>query len=489
MPESAPSPAETDIDLQSLVIDVVAAAMKAGATDAEAVAREGDEFSVNVRMGEVETIKESGSRALGLRVFVGKRSASTSTSDLSPAGVRKLVEGAMALARITEEDPFAGLPDVEEFGERARLQSDMVSPVSESRQGAPMLYGWADDLHLYYDDVYSLPAAERVELARRCEAAALAADPRINNSDGGSFDASTGRRAMANSRGFAGGYRSSYAGVSATPLATDAGGKMQRDGWWSSARSLALLEGPEAVGAEAARRTLRRLGARRVPTQRVPIVFSPEAARTLIGSIFEAVSGDAIWSGASFLAGKLGGTIAAPALTLVDDNLMVLPNGAGGFGTSPFDAEGLPSRRTVVIDQGVLNSYMLNTYTARKLGMRSTHNAARGLAGAPGVGCGNLYVQPGSLTKEKILGDVRAGLYVTSLMGTGVNVVTGDYSRGAAGLWIEDGELTHAVEEVTIAGNLGEMLKNITVIGNDLVFRTAIASPTLRIDGMTVAGS
>jgi PmbA protein len=463
--------------------------MKAGATDAEAVAREGDEFSVNVRMGEVETIKESGSRALGLRVFLGKRSASSSTSNLTPAGVRKLVDGAMALARITEEDPFAGLPDVAEFGATTSSQSDMVSPVSESRQGAPRLSSLVDDLHLYYDDVYSLPAAERVEWARRCEAAALAADPRFNNSDGGSFDASTGRRTMANSRGFAGGYRSSYAGVGAAPLATDADGKMQRNGWSSSARSFALLESPEAVGAEAARRTLRMLGARRVPTQRVPIVFSPEAARSLIGTIFEAVSGDAVWRGASFLAGKLGETISTPALTLIDDNLMVLQNGAGGFGTSPFDAEGLPSRRTVVIEDGVLKSYMLNTYTARKLGLKSTHNAARGLAGAPGIGCGNLYVSPGSLSKEQLVGEIKAGLYVTSLMGTGVNVVTGDYSRGAAGLWIENGELTHAVEEVTIAGNLGEMLKNITAIGSDLVFRSAIASPTLRIDGMTVGGS
>jgi PmbA protein len=467
MPETAPSPAESDIDLQSLVTDVVAAAIKAGATDAEAVAREGDEFSVNVRMGEVETIKESGSRALGLRVFAGKRSASTSTSDLTPDGVRKLVDGAIALAQITEEDPFAGLPEASEF------------------HTAPS----TDDLHLYFDDVYSLPAAERVEWARRCEAAALAADPRITNSDGGSFDASTGRRAMANSRGFVGGYRSSYAGVSAAPLATDADGKMQRDGWWSSARSFALLESPEAVGAEAARRTLRRLGARRVPTQRVPIVFSAEAARTLIGSIFEAVSGDAIWRGASFLAGKLGETIAVPELTLVDDNLMVLSNGAGGFGTSPFDAEGLPSLRTVVIEQGVLKSYVLNTYTARKLGMKSTHNAARGLAGAPGIGCGNLFVSPGSSSKDQIVEDLKAGLYVTSLMGTGVNVVTGDYSRGAAGLWIENGELTHAVEEITIAGNLRDMLMNITAIGSNLVFRTSIASPTLRIDGMTVGGS
>ncbi len=465
MPQPVTPLTEPALDLESLTADVVSLAMKAGATDAEAVAREGDEFSVKVRMGEVETLKESGSRALGLRVFLGKRSASSSTSDLTAEGIRQLVEGAMALVKITEEDPFTGLPETDEFG------------------SAP------GDLHLYYDDVYSLPGPERIEWARRCEAAALAVDPRISNSDGGSFEAATGRKALANSRGFVGGYRTSYAGVSAAPLAVDANGQMQRDGWWSSARRLADVESPESVGQEAARRTLRRLGARRVPTQRVPIVFAPEVARSLIGLVFDAASGDAIWRSASFLAGKLGEQIAAPALTIVDDNLMLLPTGAGGFGTSPFDGEGLPSLRTVVVENGVLRNYLLNTYTARKLGMKSTHNASRGLAGAPGTGCGNLYLEPGTLSPEQIIADVSAGLYVTSLMGFGVNLVTGDYSRGATGLWIENGQLTHAVEEVTIAGNLAEMLRNVSAIGNDLVFRSSIASPTLRIDGMTIAGS
>ncbi len=234
---------------------------------------------------------------------------------------------------------------------------------------------------------------------------------------------------------------------------------------------------------------MRRLGARRVPTQQVPIVFAPEVARSLIGSLFEAASGDSIWRHASFLAGKLGETIAAPNLTIVDDNTMMLPTGVGGFGTSPFDGEGLPSRRTVVVENGVLRNYLLNTYTARKLGMKSTHNASRGLAGTPGIGCGNLYLEPGTLTPEQIIGDIPAGLYVTSLMGFGTNIVTGDYSRGATGLWIENGELTHAVEEITIAGNLGEMLRNVTAIGNDLEFRGSVAAPTLRIDGMTIAGA
>jgi len=461
MSEEMLQPESDALDLESLATDVVALAVKAGASDAEAAVREGDEFSVNVRLGQVETLKDSGSRGLGLRVFLGKQSASASTSDLTTEGIRQLVEGALALAKVTEEDPFSGLEEAGEFG----------------------------DLQLYFDDVYSLDGAERIEWARRAEAAALAVDPRITNSDGGSFQAATGRRVLANSRGFLGSYRSAYAGVSASPLAEDADGCKQTDFWWSSARRVADLESPESVGQEAARRVLRRLGARRVATQRVPIVFAPEVAGSLLGSLFEAASGDAIWRGASFLAGRLGEQIAVPALTLIDDNLMLLPNGMGGFGTSPFDGEGLPSRRTVVVEKGVLQSYLLNTYSARKLGMKSTHNASRGLAGAPGIGVGNLYLEPGPKTPEQIIAEIPAGLYVTSLMGFGVNVVTGDYSRGATGLWIENGALTHAVEEVTIAGNLAEMLRNVTAIGSDLVFRGAIASPTLRIDGMTIAGA
>jgi PmbA protein len=465
MADAALESPSTSLDLESLAADVVALAMKAGASDAEAVIREGDEFSVNVRMGQVETLKESGSRALGLRVFLGTRSASASTSDLTPEGIRLLVDGAAALAKVTEEDPFMGLPDAAEFG---------------SVPG---------DQHLCYEDVYSLSGAERIEWARRAESAALAVDKRITNSDGGSFDAATGRKIMANSRGFVGSYRTSYAGVSAAPLAMDENGQMQRDGWWSSARRLSDLDSPESVGEEAARRTLRRLGARRVPTQSVPIIFAPEVARSLIGFLFEAASGDAIWRSSSFLVGKLGHPIGASALTLIDDHGMLLPSGAGGFGTSPFDGEGLPSRRTVVVEKGILSTYLLNTYSARKLGMQSTHNASRGLAGTPGIGCGNLYLEPGTLAPAEIIAGVTQGLYVTGLMGFGTNVVTGDYSRGATGQWIENGELTHAVEEITIAGNLAQMLMNVTAIGNDLVFRGSVASPTLRIDGMTIAGA
>jgi PmbA protein len=466
MPDvAAISQSGTDLDLRSLAAEVVARAIRAGATDAEAVVSEGDEFSVSVRMGEVETLQESGSRGLGLRVFQGQRSASASTSDLTADGIAQLVSGAMALAQVTEADTFAGLPEEADFGQ---------------------LEG---NLHLYFEDVYSLPPIERIDQARRAEAAALAADSRITNSQGGHFDAATGRRVLANSRGFLGEYRTSYCGVSAAPLAMDAKGAMQRDFWSSSARRMADLESPESIGREAARRALRRLGARRVATQHVPIVFAPEVARSLVGHLFEAASGDSIWRSASFLAGQLGESIAAPSINIVDDHTMLLPTGVGGFGTSPFDGEGLPTRRTVVVRNGVLQTYLLNTYTGRKLGMRSTGNATRGLAGSPGIGSGNLYLAPGGQTPEEILADIPAGFYVTSLMGFGANLVTGDYSRGASGLWIENGELTYAVEEVTIAGNLREMLRNITAIGDDLVFRGSVASPTLRVDGMTVAGA
>lgn len=450
---------ELSTDLQQLATDIATKAQRAGATDAEIVIREGDEFSTTVRLGEVETLKESGSRGIGLRVFIGHRTASTSSSDFTPEGIDHLINGALALARVTSEDPFAGLADASDFG---RLDYD---------------------LNLYHEDVYSLPTAERIDYARRCEAAAMSADTRIQNSDGGSFDAATGRKVLANSRGFVGEYRSSYCSVSTSPIAHSKNGEMQRDYWYSSARTLAKLDSPESVGAEAARRTLRRLDARRVPTQRVPIVFAPEIARSLIGAIFDAANGDSIYRGASFFTGKLGEQVASESVNVIDDGTIV-----GGFGSSPFDGEGLSTRRKVIVENGILKTYLLNTYTARKLNLRSTGNAVRGLAGNPGIGSGNLFLEPGKLSSQEILREVKNGLYVTELLGQGVNMVTGDYSRGASGVWIENGELTYPVQEITVAGNLKEIFRNITAIGNDLAFRSSVASPTLRIDGMTIAG-
>jgi PmbA protein len=448
--------------LQQLAVEVVERALRAGAAEAEAVIREGDEFSTVVRLGQVETLKESGARGIGLRVFLGSsgsyQTANTSTSDFSEAGLAHMVSSAIDLARVTSQDPFAGLPEADAMGQLS------------------------GDLDLFYDDVYALPPAERIDLARRAEAAALGADPRLTKSDGGSFDAATGRKVMANSRGFVGETRRSYCSLSAMPIAEAEGG-MQRDYWYSSARTLSKLDSPESIGAEAARRTLRRLNGRRVKTQQAPIVFAPEVARGLIGTIFEAANGDSIYRGASFWAGKLNQRVASANVTVVDDG--TLP---GLFGTSPFDGDGLPTRRTVILEKGVLKNYLLNTYTGRKLNMPSTGNASRGLAGTPGIGGGNLFLENGDIAVEQLLTEVKTGFYVTELMGPGVNIVTGDYSRGAAGLWIENGELTFAVQEVTIAGNLTEMLNNVAAIGNDLEFRGAVASPTLRIDGMTIAG-
>jgi PmbA protein len=322
-------------------------------------------------------------------------------------------------------------------------------------------------------------------LARRADAACFAADPRITNSRGGSFDSGSGRKILANSRGFAGEYRRSICSISASPIAQSADGQMQRDYWYSSARSAASLESPESVGVEAARRTLRRLGAHSIPTQQVPVVFSPEIARSIVGHIFEAANGSLIYHQSSFFVGKFGEQVASPELTIIDDGTLV-----GGFGTSPFDGEGLPTRRTVIIERGVLKNYLLNTYVGRKLNMPSTGNASRGITGAPGIGAGNLFLESASpLAPATILSGIKNGFYVTELIGQGVNMVTGDYSRGASGLWIENGELTYPVEGVTIAGNLREMFRNISAAGDDMVFRSSVASPTLRIDGMTIAGT
>ena len=446
-------------DLKELAADVVRRAMAGGASAAEAVVREGDEFSTVVRLGQVETLKESGSKAIGVRVFFGNRSASTYSTDFSRSSVDRMVSSALELAKLTSEDPYAGIPDSSQLG---------------SLPG---------DLDLFYEDVYSLPGPERIDYARRAEKAALDCDSRIKNSDGGSFDAATGHKVLANSNGFVGEYRRSYCSLAAVPIAQSEDGAMQRDYWFSVARSLGRLESPEHVGKTAAQRTLRRLGARKVKTAKVPVVFDPLVANSILEHIFEGVNGDSVYRGASFLAGKLGQKIAGDNVTVIDDGTM-----PGGFGTSPFDGEGIPTRRTIVIQNGVLNSYLLNSYTARKLGLQTTANASRGLAGTPGIGPGNYFLQPGTKTPTEIIDDIEEGLYVTEFLGHGANLVTGDYSRGASGLWISGGELAYPVEEITVAGNLKEMFFNISEIANDLEFRGAVASPTLRMDGLTVGG-
>src|ERR1700757_4926700 len=448
-----------ETDLRDIAQDIVRQALNGGATAAECVIREGDEFSTLVRLGQVETLKESGSKAISVRVFNGKRAASTYSSDFSRDGLDRMLKSALELAKITSEDPFGGIPEASQLG---------------SLPG---------DLDLYHQDVYSLPGEARIDYARRAEKAALDFDPRIKNSEGGSFDAATGRKVLANSHGFVGEYRRSYCSVAPIPIAQDERGAMQRDYWFSVARNLGRLEPPEQVGRIAAQRTIRRLGARKAKTSHVPVIFDPMVAASILEHIFEGVNGDSVYRGASFLAGKLGQKIAGENVSVSDDGPM-----PGGLGTSPFDPEGMPTRRKLVIENGVLKSYLLNTYTAKKLGLETTANASRGLAGTPGIGPGNYFLQPGTKTPKEIIGDVKEGLYVTEFLGHGANLVTGDYSRGASGLWISGGELTYPVEEITVAGNLKDMFFHISVIGDDLEFRGSVAAPTIRIDGLTVGG-
>ena len=443
--------------LLELAVDVVRLAREAGAGDAECTIAEGNEFSAGVRMRELENLKEAGSRAAGLRILIGRKTGSSYTSDLSREGIAHMVKSAVELADITTDDPHADLPEQGELG---------------SVDG---------DLRLYSADVEGLATGLKVDLAKRAEEAALSADPRISNSEGASFDTHLGRHIFANSRGFAGEYRSSYCGLSTVPVARE-DESMERDYWDSSSRSFAGLEAPEEVGRKAAARALRRLKAVKVDTRKVPVIFEPRTARSLLDNLFEAVHGMLIYRHESFLAGKLGEKVASENVTVIDDGTI-----PGLFGTSPFDDEGVPSRRTMVIERGVLRNYLLNSYAARKLGMKTTGNASRGLTGNAGIGHGNFFLENGVQTAEQMITGISDGFYVTELIGMGVNIVTGDYSRGAAGIWIRNGELAFAVSEVTIAGKLQDMLFALEP-ANDLEFRNSIAAPTLRIGEMTVGG-
>jgi PmbA protein len=445
--------------LEQIARNMVERAAEAGATATDAVVREGEEFSTVIRLGKIESLKEASSKALGLRVFQGTRSASAYSSDFSEASLQRLVQRTLAMTQVTSEDPANGLPDPGQMGR------------------------YEGDLQLYSDDVRKLSTDERVSLALRAEEAALGSDPRIQNSEGATFEASEGEKAYASSSGFVSSYRASYCGLTVVPIARN-GQKMQRDYWYSVARAVEALEPPEAVGRKAAERTLRRLGARKISSCHVPVVFDPETARSLLGHLFEAVRGDAIYRQASFLAGKLGQRIASDMVTVLDDGLR-----PAGFGSRPFDDEGIAACVTPVVENGVLRNYLLNCYAARKLGMTTTGNAMRGIAGPPGVGPKNFYLAAGRYSPQEIIQAVPTGFYVTDLMGFGVNLVTGDYSRGAAGLWIENGELTYPVEEITLAGNLAEMFTHISMVGRDLEFRGALVAPTLLIEGLAIAGT
>ena len=445
------------MDHRDLAKELLSTARAAGADAADLLVSEATEFSVTVRKGEVETLTEAGSKALGVRVFVGRRTASTYTSDFSWPMLRRLVEETVGMARVTGEDPAAGLPD------------QMVPPEDV-------------ELELFDPSPAALPTGERIERARRAEAAALET-PGVTNSQGASWGQGEGRVVLANSLGFLGGYRTSSVSLSVVPQA-EREGQMERDYWYTTGRGLRDLEAPEEVGRTAAERTLRRLGARQVPTGEFPVVFDPDTAAEILGTLFSALSGYAVFRNATFLKDRLGEEVASPLLTVVDDGRRVR-----GLGSRPFDGEGLPTRRNVPVERGVLRHWLCDSYAARKIGAFPTGSARRGVGGGPSVGASNLSFEPGEASPEQILEGVDRGLYVTDLIGFGVNVVTGDYSQGAVGHWIEKGRLVHPVHEVTIAGNLRDMLRDVDAVGRDLVFRGAIASPTIRIRRMTVSGS
>ncbi len=442
-----------------LAMDLLDRARRCGATEADVLVADGETLSIQVRLGAVDRLTKAREKRLGLRVFFGKRSASSSTSDFSRESLDRFVRDTCELAQAVVEDALSGLP------------------------AADLMAKDVPDLDLY--DPTQLPIDVQIELARRAEAAAFAADTRVTNSEGAEFESSSGRIVLANSHGFMGEYRSSSFSLSVSPIATEPGsGAMQRDAWYGVQRKFAKLDSPETIGQEAARRAVRRLGAKKVATRRAPVIFDQETASSLLGNLCSAASGYALYKGASFLIDRLGKKLAPDFVTIYDDGRM-----PGGLGSRPFDGEGLPTRKTTVVERGVLTGYLLDTYSGKKLGLASTGNASRSVGESPSVGPTNFYLAPGTKSPEEIIASVREGLYVTELIGFGINMVTGDYSRGVCGFWIENGELAYPVEEITIAGNLKQMFADIEMIGSDLVFRGRVASPTIKIAEMTIAGA
>ena len=443
---------------QELARDILAQAKQKGATEGDVVMVESDSFFVTVRLGEVEKISQAQEKRLGVRLFFGHSSATGSTSDISRDSLKNLVNDTCVMARATVPDEFSGLPLPEELAREV------------------------GNLDLLDDQARSLSVEEKIRLAREAEEKALGFDPRITNSEGGEFSNQFNRLIYANSAGFSGEYEGSAFSLSAAPVA-QSNGTMQRDFWYSSQRKFSRLESPQAVGQKAAERVLRRLGARKIKTREVPVIFDPETAGSLMRHLSRGLSGDSLYRGASFLMGKVGSQIASDLVTVVDDGTI-----PAALGSKPFDGEGLPVKEKRVVEKGVLQSYLLDTYSGRKLGYPSTGNASRSVGEPPGVAPTNFYLSPGTHSPEEMIGSVEEGIYVTELIGFGVNLVSGDYSRGAAGIWIERGQLAYPVEELTIAGNLKEMLLNIEMVGNDLDMRYRVSSPTVKISRLTVAG-
>lgn len=444
---------------QELAEKMLTLALAAGADGAEVLVRDGAELEVKVRMGEVERIKEAGSRGLGLRVLKDARAALTYTSDFAADAMCRFADESVALCRLAEPDPVAALPEREEMA-----------------RAIP-------DLDLWDETVPTFEVREAIRWAQMGERAALKHDARVTNSEGAVFGRGVGATAFASSTGFSGAYRGSSVSFVVEPVCDDSEGKKRNGYHYTANRFLAALQPAEEVGIEAARRTVAKLGSRKVPTCQVPAVFSPEAGRSLVGNLAGLLSGGAVWRKNTYLAEREGSAVASTLVNLIDDPL--LPR---SLGSRPFDGEGLATRPNVLVADGVLRTFLCDVYAARKLGRKSTGSAGRGLGGGPHVTTSNLILRPGKSSVAKVM-DVPEGLYVTALMGFGFNPVTGDFSQGAAGFWIDKGQIAFPVSEVTISVSFDELWKGVDAIADDLDTRSSVQCPTFRVARVTVAGT
>ncbi|HET9977980.1 MAG TPA: metalloprotease PmbA [Burkholderiaceae bacterium] len=447
--------AYTRDQFQTLVEDALALARRLGASDAGVEVSEGVGLSVSVRKGALENVERNRDKSLGVTLYLGQRRGNASSSDFSPAAVEQTVRAAYDIARFTAEDPAAGLPDAE----------DLATPAQA-----------ALDLDLFHP--WALDADAAARLALRAEAAAFATDRRVTNSEGAGVSAQQSHFFMGNSRGFRGGYASSRHGLSVSPIA-GRGDDMQRDFWYSSMRDAADLAAPEAVGRYAAERALSRLASRKIATCEVPVLFEAPVASGLLGSFVQAVSGGALYRKASFLEGCLGEVALAEHLDVTED-----PHLRKGKGSAPFDDEGVRTRARRVVEAGRVQGYFLSSYSARKLGMRTTGHAG----GAQNLTLSSRLTRRAD-TLDAMIARLHRGLFVTELMGQGVNMVTGDYSRGAAGYWVEGGRIVHPVHEVTIAGNLRDMLGHIVAVGADAYTSGTRTTGSVLVERMKVAGA
>lgn len=445
----------SDIGGLDLLDSLIGKALKAGADAVDAVHLTGRSLSAAQRLGKPESIERSEGNDLGLRVLVGQRQASVSGTDTAPDALDELVERVVAMAKVAPEDPYAGIADAEAIA-KSRPEIEMFDPYEPS----------AEDLK---------------RLAATAEEAGLAVDG-ITNSEGGEAGWSTTEVAVAASNGFSGQYRRSSFSVSAVMLAGEGQG-MERDYDYSAKVFFADLEDAAEIGRRAGERTLRRLNPKRPNSQRVPVVFDPRVSRSLLGHLSSAINGASIARGTSFLKDKMGEQVFGDSIRIADDPLR-----NRGFRSRPFDAEGLASEKLMIVEDGRLASWLLDLSTARQLGTGSNGRASRGVGGPPSPSATNLYLEPGEMSPEEMIKSVGTGLYISEMMGSSVSIVTGDYSRGAGGFWIENGELAYPVSEITVAGHLADIFRNLTP-ASDLTFKYGTDAPTLLVEGLTLAGS